>query len=294
MGFDATGGKPYKDQQDGPVWYAIVGGVIALSFGIVMIGPMLFGDGGKGGGTIAKLVKGREVSEAAGLINAYGFDDLPTQTFLAQLQSDEPVEHAELLTDMGRAAIKGAERPALGGMMFRWSQDYAGRNTHALANADPAKIDAFLALTKDTLIQLRSIDAGACNIGKLARISTNNDLLSSYLRYGSALYEASIHGNTALVKMVVSGRKNASAEPLEPAPEDVAAVDSFVSGLKSSPEFASLFGADFLNADVCTSGTALIDQVTALPPSQKQLVWTRFLTGELMAEKTDVDAAPAG
>ena len=39
MGFDATGGKPYKANQDGPLWYLIVLGVVLVSFVAVFFGP---------------------------------------------------------------------------------------------------------------------------------------------------------------------------------------------------------------------------------------------------------------
>ncbi|MBB36674.1 MAG: hypothetical protein CME88_10325 [Hirschia sp.] len=296
MGFDATGGKPFKSDQDGAVWYAVVGVVVIIAFAAAFIGPKLLGGGSTA--TIEKLVKGRSVPEAAGLINAYGFKDPQTQTFLSRLQSMDSTAHAELLTDMARAALKGADRQQLASMLVDWSQNYTMVNAEYLRHSDPRYIDKMLPLARGALTAMNRTDASLCELDKMMRIGGDPDLMHNYTRYGGPLYNITMEGNSLLVGMVSNGRKRlesgesetAFAEAENVTEADKKAVAAAMMSLMGDPDVQTLMmgaqsGAGGMpeNVNVCSIGSNILGKFEGLDPDVRQRIWTSVLSGKMDA-----------
>ena len=135
MGFDATGGKPYKANQDGPLWYLIVLGVVLVSFVAVFFGPSLFGQKSTGLQPLSKIVAGRDTAQAAGAIHSLAFPDPDTQHFLQLMRAEDPTGHADLMTNMAKAASEGADRDELVLMMNEWTTAYMTSHAQELCQS---------------------------------------------------------------------------------------------------------------------------------------------------------------
>lgn len=296
MGFDATGGKPYKAAQDGPIWYAVIGAVAVVAFGAVFMGPKLLGGGSNG--TIEKLVAGRNVPEAAGLINAYGFKDETTKTFLARLQKFDPEAHAELLTDMARAALKGADREQLAAQMLDWTQAYVTSNADLLRHSDPRYVDKLLPLVRAAFDAMQKTDASLCEVDKMMRIGADPKLMHSYMRYGGPLYNVSMQGNSIVIGMIENGRKRLAsgdsaayfAEAEGVSETDKKAVAAAMMSMMADPDIQKIMvgaqsgeGGVPKDVNVCRIGARLVEKFEALDPGVRERLWASVLSGEVGA-----------
>lgn len=206
MGFDATGGKPYKGSQDSPIWYAIVGVVILVCFAAVFLGPKLFGsktaDIDK---TIPELVAGRTVPEAAGLLNAYGFQDELTKSVLIKMQQIDEIAHADLLTEMAIKAQEGASRNALSMMILDGAKDLYSKHNELVFSSEVAYLDQGLLLLSELSLEQQAAGGNSCDLASLYRISQNPDLAPKYLYYGSQIYQFSMRGVLLLLGSIEGG-----------------------------------------------------------------------------------------
>ena len=290
MGYDATGGKPYKSGQDGLIWYGIVGGAMALTFGAVFLGPKLLGNSEPKERTISSLVKGRNVPQAAGVINAYGFEDNATRAFISMLARHEKVEHAELMTDLARDALAGAGREQLALKLVDWSQDYAMRNLHALSNMDASLIDEGLGLVREALGQVNQIAPDVCLVSSNMTQPMSQDEMRKLVQYKAPLYNVSMKGNALLVKMVISGRERASkvSDPVAPpTTEDMSKLQVAMISMMADPEVQQVMmmaqgaGASNARVNVCSLGSKVIEKVEALPGDTRMRLWSAALRGDI-------------
>ena len=295
MGFDATGGKPYKASQDGPVWYAVVAVVAVLAFGGAFLGPKLLGGGQKG--AIQKLVEGRTVPEAAGLINAYGFKDETTRTFLARLQKFDPAAHAELLTEMGTAALQGGDRQALATLMIDWTQAYVMTNANVLRHSDPRYIDKLLPLARYALDSMSRTSGDLCELDKMMQVGADPNLMQAYTKYGGPLYDVAMQGNSILIGMVENGRKRRDngasdayfAEAEGMTQQDETAITAAMMTLMADKDVQKIMmnAQSIQNGDiptgvnVCSIGSRLVGKIEELDPQIRQRLWATVVMGRM-------------
>ena len=293
MGFDATGDKPYKAAPEGPVWYTIVGAVVALAFGGAFVGAKFIG-GGDPTATIATLVKGRNVPEAAGLINAYGFKDEATLSFLRSLQAKETEQHAELLTEMARSALNGANRVQLADVMMQWMHGYVEENAEFLRHADPKHVDQILPLIRQAFIELDKTGTQNCHLDQIIAKGDDPNAFYRLSTYGGGLYDVSVRLNTKIVDMVHSGRQRlangASAKAMASATEmsqsDQNAIAAAMMSLMADPAIQKLMtstqaGGAAPSANVCKIGMSFVGKIEELDPSVRRRLWFSAVSGQL-------------
>ncbi len=301
MGYDATGGKPFKANQDGPIWYVVIGLVVALCFGAVLFGPKLLG-GNKdyASQTIAELVAKRPVPEAAGMINAYGFQDELTKAVLLKVEQLEPVAHARLVTDMAEKAQAGADRNALSLMLLSWGGEYIISRTDDLFKTDVAFLDQALVLMNDVSKSQKLLGGRSCNLAGMYRVSQNPDLYSKYLFYQSQNYQFGMQG-VLLALSAIESLQNGASDSGEYTAEDKLKLDPVVMQLAANPEIPNFFklilGADLKLADDanvdgsissisedsfagingCEQLDSLIAALQSLPPGTRARFWAAGL-----------------
>ncbi|MFC7292180.1 hypothetical protein [Hirschia litorea] len=236
MGFDATGGKPYKGGQDSPIWYAVIGVVVVLCFGLVWLGPKIFGSKQPSVNlTISELVEGRSIPEAAGLLNEYGFQDELTKSVLVKMRHVDEIGHAKLLTKMAENAQAGVSKTELSMMILDWSKRFAHQQAETIYKADISYFDQFLLLLSEVSLGLQAQGETACELGGLYRISQNPDLSSKYMYYDSPYYQFSMRA-TLLMLGAVEGGLVAPQSYGELTDDDRAQLSELVMMLAANPE----------------------------------------------------------
>ncbi len=236
MGFDATGGKPYKGGQDSPIWYAVIGLVVVLCFGLVWLAPKVFGSKQAGVDlTIPELVAGRSIPEAAGLLNEYGFQDELTKSVLVKMRHVDELGHAKLLTSMAEQAQAGVSKSDLSMMIIEWSKKFAKAQSATIHKADVSYFDQSLLLLSEVSLGLQTQGATACELGGLYRVSQNPDLFSKYMYYDSAYYKFSMRA-ALLMLGAVEGGIVAPQEYGELTDDDKAQLSELVVLMAANPE----------------------------------------------------------
>ena len=287
MGFDATGGKPYQANQDGPLWYLIVLAVVVVSFAAVFFGPGLFEKKTSGLQPVSKIVAGRNLPQAAGAIHSLAFPDPDTQRFLQLMRSEDPEGHAELMTQMAKAAGKGADRDELVLMMNDWTTVYMTRHTQDFVKADAKYLDQGLDWASSALGTLRRAGPKLCDLGSLQRVSQNKDLLKKYTAYGGELYSVGMKGQVLLLEMARAGRNNPRSYDA-PTQKDEAALQAMMMSMMADKNVQKIMQAGMSGqsdpsaldgVDVCELGQSVLANVKDLPTDTKARLWGQMASG---------------
>ena len=299
MGFDATGDKPYSENAiDGPVWYAVIAGAMALAAGAVFLLPALLNDKGDSGIALDKLLAGRTVPEAAGIINVYGFTEPATQQFISQLQVLEPADHANLMTSLAEKALNGANRSELGRDLVAWASQYAQANAHALQQSDPVLVDQAIVLANDALFQLQALQIGLCDYSRAAAIAADPELTATLARYQTPLFEVAMRSNTLLLEMVRTGRVQNHVPPSEATLDDLEILKDSLAPLIADPNMRALFEAleQYVRGeeaqvsegvDICQVGQQAVQRLQELPADVRARLWIAALSGKLKGLELD-------
>ncbi len=241
MGFDATGGKLYKGNQDGPIWYGIVGFVVLVCFVGVILGPKLFGskkaDIDK---TIPELVAGQSLPDAAGLINAYGFQDELTKSVLVKMQQIDQTEHAKLLTDMARQAQAGRSKNDLSMMILQKSKHLAKKHKTSMFLSEVAYFDQALLLISELSLDQQAMGGKSCDLSSLYRISQNKDLAPKYMYYDSKYYQYAMR-TVLLMLGAIEGGIVAPQNYGELTTEDTQILSPLIVQMAANPESLQFF-----------------------------------------------------
>ena len=300
MGFDATGGKPYKANQDGPLWYGIIGLIVIICFVAVFLGPKLFGKKTPlSEMTIAELVSGRDIPQAAGLINAYGFQDELTKSVLIKMQQIDAEAHAVLLTDMAKKAQAGVSKNDLSMMLVNESKSLISRHEETLFKSEVSYFDQIINLLTELSLEQQAVGESACDLASLYRISQNSDLSSKYMHYGSTHYQFSMRAILLLLGAVESGAlapqsygelTSLDSQDLSPLIVQMAATPEVLQfleylalpksqpeNLEESPPVAVYDEAYFDDINGCEQIDTLLAGVQALPAETRARFWASKL-----------------
>lgn len=300
MGFDATGGKPYKANQDGPLWYGIIGLIVVFCFVAVIFGPKFFGKKTPlSEMTIAELVSGKEIPEAAGLLNAYGFQDDLTKSVLVKMQYVDADAHAVLLTDMASNAQSGMSKSDLSMMIIEAAKPLILKHNSTLFTSDVQYFDQAINLLSELSLEQQAVGESACDLASLYRVSKNEDLVPKYMHYNSKHYQFSMRAILVLLG-AVEGGMTAPQSYGELTAEDSQALSPLIVQKAATPEVLQFLEyltsprdkmqlseenptdavyseAQFDGIDGCAQIDTLIANLQALPTDVRSRFWASGL-----------------